>query len=209
MQENFEAAFQDLHLLKHPFYQAWMEGKLSRTQLQDYAHQYMFHVERFPRYLSAIHSQCENPAWRKDLLENLNDEEGLTHGKSHPQLWSQFAEGVGSAITNPAPRAAIQNVAETFFSAARSSFHEGLGALYAYECQVPEIATSKIAGLKEHYGVESEEALEFFAVHEKADVEHRKTIARILDGLPANERAEAQISARKAAQSLWDFLSDV
>jgi pyrroloquinoline-quinone synthase len=42
-------------LLKHPFYQAWTAGTLSRERLQNYAVEYYPHVAAFPRYLSAIH----------------------------------------------------------------------------------------------------------------------------------------------------------
>ncbi len=65
----------EFHLLKHPFYQAWNEGKLSREIIKDYAEQYYHHVKAFPRYISATHSICEDIEQRKILLENLNDEE--------------------------------------------------------------------------------------------------------------------------------------
>ncbi|MEO7321033.1 MAG: pyrroloquinoline quinone biosynthesis protein PqqC, partial [Nitrosospira sp.] len=32
------------HLLKHPFYVAWTEGKLSKDQLRHYAEQYFHNV---------------------------------------------------------------------------------------------------------------------------------------------------------------------
>ena len=43
------------HLLKHPFYIAWTEGKLTRTHLEKYAAQYFHNVLAFPTYLSAVH----------------------------------------------------------------------------------------------------------------------------------------------------------
>ena len=36
------------HLLKHPFYKAWNEGKLTREVIKDYAEQYYQHVKAFP-----------------------------------------------------------------------------------------------------------------------------------------------------------------
>ena len=48
------------HLLKHPFYKAWNEGKLNREVIKDYAEQYYQHVKAFPRYISATHSLCED-----------------------------------------------------------------------------------------------------------------------------------------------------
>lgn len=49
-----------LHLLKHPFYQSWNVGSLSRESLQAYACEYYHHVKAFPRYISAIHSLCDD-----------------------------------------------------------------------------------------------------------------------------------------------------
>jgi pyrroloquinoline-quinone synthase len=205
---SFFPSLEATHLLRHPFYRDWMEGKLSRECLKDYAGQYAHHVEAFPRYLGAIHSFAVNPAERRLVLENLNDEEGVTHGKPHPELWAQFARGMG-ALEAAAPRAAIRNVADTFFAAARSSFHEGLGALYAYEAQVPEIAASKIEGLRDRYGVTDPATIEFFEAHRTADVYHRAAIEKILAALPAKEQAEARAAAERAALALWDFLSEV
>jgi pyrroloquinoline-quinone synthase len=212
MMTHFNQEFENLHLLKHPFYQAWMQGTLSQSTLKDYAKQYYYHVDRFPRYLSAIHSHCEDHLWRGELLANLNEEEGSAGQHSHPELWLQFDEGLGvtrKEALRENPRSAIQNVAATFFRHARSSFHEGLGALYAYESQVPEIATSKIEGLKKNYGITDARTLMFFQVHEQADVGHRDGVLKMIEGLPTDQKAQAAVAAREAAQALWDFLSDV
>jgi pyrroloquinoline-quinone synthase len=212
MTDLFAAKLAPLHLLQHPFYQDWMAGKITPTQLQDYAAQYYQHVDAFPRYLGAIHSQCTNAVTRREILDNLNDEEGVNHGVSHPELWLQFAEGVGAdraTVTTTAPRTAIQNVMDTFLGQARLSFHQGLGALYAYESQVPEIADSKIKGLCEQYGITDARTLQFFEVHKTADVHHRHTLKAILDALPEQHKQEAAVAAEAAAQALWNFLSDV
>ena len=60
------------HLLNHPFYKSWNEGKLTREIIKDYAEQYYQHVKAFPRYISATHSICEDIEKRKILLENTS-----------------------------------------------------------------------------------------------------------------------------------------
>ena len=83
----------ELSLLKHPFYQAWTAGTLTADRLRNYAVQYYRHVAAFPRYLSGLHSRCEDLETRQLLLENLVDEE---RGRdNHPELWLQFAEALG------------------------------------------------------------------------------------------------------------------
>jgi pyrroloquinoline-quinone synthase len=212
MTDSFAASFAHLHLLQHPFYRAWMEGSLPHCVLQKYAAQYYYHVDRFPRYLSSIHSLCESSVDRQKILENLNEEEGTAFGVSHPQLWLHFAEGLGVAqadVVAELPGEAIQNVVDKFLGFSRASFHEGLGALYAYESQVSEIAESKLEGLKTRYGIQDEKTLAFFEVHRCADIEHRAVILEMLNALPGNEKEQARVAARIAAQALWDFLSEM
>ena len=81
------------HLLTHPFYVAWAEGRLPREALKTYACQYYQHVEAFPTYLSALHARTEDKRTRRVILENLVDEE---HKRpTHPELWLRCAEGLG------------------------------------------------------------------------------------------------------------------
>ncbi len=212
MSHPIQTALSPLHLLRHPFYVDWMAGTLTASELKDYACQYFSHVDAFPRYLSAVHSRCLQASQRKVLLENLNDEEGLTFGLSHPELWLQFAAGMGASreeVRATSPRPAIQDVIATFFRFAQSSFHEGLGALYAYECQIPEIAESKIKGLKENYHISDPHTLEFFEVHRTADIHHREVLESILDSLGESEKTQALAAATELATKLWNFLSDV
>src|SRR5262249_38044458 len=81
------------HLLKHPFYLAWTPAELSRQALPDYASQYYHHVAAFPTYLSAVHAKCGDQSIRKQLLNNLIDEEAGS--PNHPELWLKFAEALG------------------------------------------------------------------------------------------------------------------
>ena len=87
------AAVMQHSMLKHPFYVAWSEGKLSREVLQEYAKQYYAHVRAFPTYVSAVHSHCDDIETRQMLLENLVEEEQGT--ENHPELWLRFAESLG------------------------------------------------------------------------------------------------------------------
>lgn len=201
----------ELHLLNHPFYQSWNHGELRPETLQEYARQYYHHVAAFPRYISSTHSKCISHEDRKVLLENLNDEEGL-HGTPHPELWIRFAEGLGvhrDDLLSTPPKEAIQKVIQTFRTSSESSYAEGLASFYTYEYQVPEIADTKIKGLKEHYRVNDDRSLSFFNVHKEADVYHREACEKIIDKLPESSTDVALKASLKSAQALWDFLSEM
>ena len=79
-------------MLKHPFYQAWTEGRLSLDTLRAYARQYYHHVEAFPQAVSAVHANCPDRGGRRMLAENLAEEEGVEVGKQdHATLWLMLA----------------------------------------------------------------------------------------------------------------------
>ena len=197
------------HLLTHPFYQVfWNEGKLTREIIKDYAEQYYQHVKAFPRYISATHSICDDIEKRKILLENLNDEENVD--ADHPKLWKNFAAAMGAdkeKIDDIKPDWFTKDMIDNFFSQARSSYAEGLASLYTYERQIPEIAETKIQGLKKFYGVKSQEGLEFFEAHKSADVVHRAECEKLLDSLSEEEQIKAEKASVLTARYLWNFLS--
>jgi pyrroloquinoline-quinone synthase len=198
------------HLLNHPFYKSWNEGKLTREIIKDYAEQYYQHVKAFPRYISATHSLCEDIEKRKILLENLNDEEN--RDADHPKLWRNFALAMGADVEKIEKVEAdkfTQDMIDNFFKNGRSTYAEGLASLYTYERQIPEIAETKIQGLKKYYGVNSKEGLEFFVAHKEADVHHRKECEKLLDGLSRKEQDKAETAALSTAKYLWNFLSGI
>lgn len=206
------ATLSHLHLLNHPFYQSWMAGQLSTETLQDYAEQYYHHVEAFPQYLKNALLHPQSDLSRSILKDNLDEEDGTTFGTSHPELWLRFAEGLQTSRENVKKakvRNGIKAVVENFTQSSKHSKASALGCLYAYESQVPEIADSKIEGLKKYYGIHDERTLSFFEIHKTADIVHRESLLQIINDFSDSERIEAQLSANKASQVLWDFLTDV
>jgi len=210
--DNIDNEIAEKHLLSHPFYLAWTRGELSKDALKDYARQYYHHVAAFPTYLSAVHAQCEDQATRKQVLSNLIDEEAGS--PNHPELWKKFAQGLG---VNDIDLARIEKqpetkeLIETFRSACgKGSTAEGLGALYAYESQIPSICESKIDGLKKHYGFTKPEHYEYFTVHIEADREHSAAEREILSRY-INERnfESVKASVNRVLDALWEMLSGV
>src|SRR5688572_23496720 len=208
----FDAVMQ-FSMLKHPFYRAWSEGRLSTAILGEYAKQYYAHVRAFPTYVSAVHSRCEDLSVRKELLENLIEEE--RGNENHPELWLRFAEGLGvdreevkKAELLPSTRESVARLKSLTQS---DDYREGLAALYAYESQIPEVAKTKREGLKSFYGIEDERAVSFFRVHESIDLLHQDVALQTLKAQCQNE-ADMQCAASaaaNAAQALWGFLDGV
>jgi pyrroloquinoline-quinone synthase len=208
-----DALIAEKHLLNHPFYQLWSQGKLTRENLREYAVSYYPHVAAFPTYVSGLHSHCEDAGLRQELLENLIEEERGT--ENHPALWRKFAAALGAAesdlATAPRTREIADAIAEFRRSTRDGSVAEGLAALYAYESQIPEVSKTKREGLREFYGIEEGDATRFFSVHETADVWHRQVerdaLGRVADTPEARERALE--AARRCCNALRRALDGV
>lgn len=197
----------ELHLLKHPFYQYWGAGELSQEALKIYASEYYHHVAAFPRYISQIHSLCANIKDRQVLLGNLIEEE--QGEENHPELWLRFAEGLGVSrqeCQRTAELTQTHTLVDGYFGLVNKDYETGLGALYAYERQTPAVSTSKIDGLKKYYDIQDERSLQFFTVHQKADEWHTEEVAGLINTLTPEGKKRAAKGAEDGAKLLWSFL---
>jgi pyrroloquinoline-quinone synthase len=207
---RLDAAIAAKNLLHHPFYQDWQTGKLSREALQLYATQYYRHVEAFPKHLRVLAARTEGPL-HKIVIENLAEEEDPAG--PHPKLWRDFASAVGVAEEDIACCPALpgtQTVVSTFREiCSERPVAEAVAALYAYEGQVPEIAATKIDGLKRFYGIDQPEALAYFAIHEEADKAHRAAWRGWLEEHADENGEEILKTAEEALNALWGALDAV
>ena len=199
-------------LLKHPIYQAWQEGKLTKEELKVYAAQYYHFESAFPVYLSSVHSRCDERDVRQSILENLWDEE---YGDiNHRAMWLDFCESLGLNREEPEmtkPLTNTQALLDTYHTICNEgTFQEGLAAIYAYEEQVPEIMIEKIRGLKEYFNITSEKALRFFEVHSVLDEDHSDREREGIVGYTKRTDEEVVERALQAAlDGWWGFLDGV
>jgi pyrroloquinoline-quinone synthase len=199
------------NLLNHPFYIMWNEGKISTETLKKYSLQYLFQVSALPTYISATHSITSNTESRKILTENLADEE--LNGKDHVSLWKDFcrAQNISDEeMNNETLMESMKYLIETCKKHSSSSSARGFGVLYAQEHNYANIATSKKEGLEKHYNMAgNKEALNFFSVHEKADVWHAQQVETLLNSLPESEQAKAKEAGLEVMKALNGFLDEV
>ena len=210
--EKIDAQVARQSLLLHPFYQCWTRGELPAPALRDYAAQYYHHVAAFPTYLSALHSHTSDQAVRRQILANLIDEEAGS--PNHPELWLSFAASVGVSAERARSTELwdeTRALIDKYKTICRDrSVEEGLAALYAYESQTPAVSESKIEGLRNHYGVTSEEGLAYFKVHVEADREHSRVERELLRiALNHENSAAAARTVGEALDALWEMLSGV
>jgi pyrroloquinoline-quinone synthase len=208
--ESLDALIEQHHLLKHPFYQAWTEGKLSKESLQLYAEQYYQHVRAFPENLQQLADRAEGPL-AELVQENLDEE--LDPKSPHPMLWRQFAESLGVSETTLAgarPLPGIAALLDTFDEVtSQGTMAQAVASFYAYEAQVPEIASQKISGLKRFYNITEPRALAYFGVHEEADVRHRAAWRSWLANQKSGDTFAVLCAAERSLKALWGALDAV
>jgi pyrroloquinoline-quinone synthase len=208
--EMLDGLIEQHHLLKHPFYRAWAEGCLPKESLQLYAEQYYHHVRSFPENLKALSARAGR-SLAGLVEENLAEE--LDPAAPHAVLWRQFAHALGvtdaaldSSRALPGMAALLDAYDEV---SSQSSEAQAVAAFYAYEAQVPEIATQKIAGLKRYYGITDSRALEYFAVHEEADQRHRAAWRNWLASEKSADSFGVLCAAERSLKALWAALDAV
>lgn len=200
---GIDTIVRERHLLKTPFYSKWQKGKVSTDTLQDYARQYYHYEKSLPLLLESSLEHLDDGPARDAVAAVLEDE--TSHPRPHTELWLQFAEGIGVSpdevsSSSPAPR--TKNLIETYISLCARGNEESLGAIYAYESQVPEVAKAKADGLRQFYGLSDDRSLEFFDLHSTLDIAHAKAIR---SGFHDSDGARQ--SAHLALDAWWEMLA--
>jgi pyrroloquinoline-quinone synthase len=209
--DEVDRMIEERSLLKHPFYQAWQRGQLSLDDLRSYMAQYYHHVLAFPQYVSGAHANCPDQGARRELLENLIEEE--RGDENHPELWLRFGDALGLARESVVQETLLPEtlrLVDTYRDVTKNgSFAQAATALYCYESQVPEVAKTKIAGLKQFYGIDDERGLQFFEVHIGADEWHAEVGRSFIERYGAEDPQAVRETARRCLDALWGFLDGV
>ena len=207
LQARLDRATRDRRLLDHPFYKAWAAGTLTTDDLAFYARQYWRQVEAFPSYLETIADRLPEGPTKHAVVANLADE----RDDDHPGLWLDFAAALGaerdSVITAPSEPETQACVQAFSTAASNKTLGFALGMLYGYESQTPDVAATKVEGLKNHYGIDGA-GLTYFELHGELDVKHSAEMATAIDALDDNE-AEAEAGSRAGAEAIWQLLDGV
>lgn len=204
---RIDAEIEKRSLLKHSFYQMWSEGKLTVDHLKGYSREYFQLVKAVPSFV-------QNVAANSDVSLLPSIQENLKEEAEHVEPWARFAGALGvhaSDLSNYAGAAKTNDAVAKMMSLTSSSFEEAVAAMYAFEAELPKISRSKIDGLVKFYGMTGKDALNYFEIHEEADVRHAQVWRDILNALPAEKREKAfaaAVESLKAQNLLLDSVQE-
>ena len=194
--KKIDEMIEERSLLKHPFYQAWSDGKLTKESLAGYSKEYFQLVKEVPSFMAPIIDKAPESVV-KELVENQQEE------SDHIKPWIAFAGELGISEEEllsysglPKTRKAVSELNELM-----DTFEGGACAMYAFEKEIPKISQTKLDGLAEFYGMTSDEATEYFKLHTEADIRHAASWKNILEKSSTDydkliEIAEKSISAQ-------------
>lgn len=178
-------------LNKHPFYQEWRAGTLPLTTLCGYAEEYGQIVRLMPQ------------PW-----ELLGDAALAEEEREHELLWGNFARGLETVVPAHSHKTETLEV----LAVIGELFSErcgAIGALYAFEVQQPQTASSKLAGLREFYPqLDPELYTPYFEVHSR-NYHESEALAEMMLKLTPEEQAQAVAGCERMCRALWDMLSGI
>jgi pyrroloquinoline-quinone synthase len=189
-------------LLDHPFYVRWSRGELSRDELRAYAAQYRHFEAHLPSVLERAAHASDDAGLRDAALRNLADETAV--GRAHLELFDGFLSALDATEEAPTPATAL--LLDTYDRQLSASAARGLAAVLAYEWQSAEVARSKAAGLREHYGLDGG-AVEFWDVHAGVDGDHAAWLAGALSAAAADS-TELEGAVRETCDAWLAFLDE-
>ena len=200
--DTVSTATKGLRLLEHPFYRRWEAGELLDGELAAYAGQYRHFEAKLPGFLAALaDAMVEGPA-KEAVRANLADECG--DPVPHLELFDRFADALGAPAAEATP--ATSGLLAAYDAVLADGPAAGLAGLLAYERQASEIAGSKAAGLRAHYGVDGD-AVAFWDHHATADVAHGAWTRDALVTLDPPGEVVAS-ATRLVAEAWWAFLDE-
>ena len=89
------------------------------------------------------------------------------------------------------------------------SIPETLGALYSFEVQQPKTASSKLAGLREHYAGTVDEAAQEYFVEHAVETDEPAMLAELIEGLSDGDFARARTACAVFSAAAWGALDGV
>ena len=222
-----EALLQQMERKTHWAWPAFTGGLVAADKLHIHLeHEWEVYVRDFPVMVGRAYVQCPVAAVRRELAENLYEEEtgGLAAGKPHPELFMMYPQGLGMDLSRfehvqllPAAQAyrgflddATTNRGWAVAAAIATLFIEGT----AYERhELDESAPARPAPpleehpLVKHYGMPVE-CMALTKAHRSVEGEHRKAAWRVmLDHVPASDR-ERVVAAMHEAVNMWRAYRD-
>ena len=196
--ERIESSRERWDVLRHPFYQRWSAGELTKDELARYSGQYRHAVAAIADMSESVAAALPE---REDLRRHAAEELG------HLRLWDGFLGDAGGDAGDDATPETAECV-RTW--TASGDALEVLARLYAVESGQPQISRTKREGLLERYGFGDGAGTAYFRIHETRDVEHAAEARELIEELADSGDEDRIVAAAESAfRANWRLLDGV
>lgn len=148
-----------VHVLMH-------EGKLSKSQLQQWVLNRYYYQTRIPIKDALILAKSEDPAFRRAWIRRIHDHDGAKPGEGGLELWLRLAEGVGLAREEvESLRSVLPGVkfaCDAYVTLVRERSLLEAVASSLTEFFAPDLMSRRILAWQEHYPWVDPEMLAYF-----------------------------------------------
>ena len=222
-----EALLQQMERKTHWAWRAFTGGLVAKEKLHIHLeHEWEVYVRDFPVMVGRAYVQCPIAEVRRELAENLYEEEtgGLAAGKPHPDLFMMYPRGLGMDVERfahvqllPAARAyreflddATTNRGWSVAASISTLFIEGTAyERHELDASAPSRPQPPLEEhpLVQHYGLPVD-CLALTKAHRSVEGEHRKAAWRMmLNHVPGSDR-NGVLSAMSEAVDAWRAYRD-
>ena len=175
------------NLSEHPLIEKLNNKELTLGQIEGLMGQVYRQTSEVVRWLGAVYAKCDDMQIRRELFNNLLEEElgGFSNTEAHFHLAAKVAVAAGadraqldSVTLEPGTKAIIDYGDELCYR--DPSWLKPFGAFFGFEYQSPKAYGMIAEALQKSYGMSDDEVL-FFSVHVTADEDHGDSIVRVFE----------------------------
>lgn len=192
--QRIDKIIEERSLLKHPFYEMWSDGKLTQESLAGYSKEYFQLVKAVPEFMAPIIEKAPDSVV-SELVDNQQEE------SDHIKPWISFAGELGISENELIPYSGLEktNQAVSDLAELMNTFDSGACAMYAFEKEIPKVSQTKLEGLKEFYGIDTKDAIEYFEEHMTADIRHAASWQKIIDNTSVDDSVMLSTAEKSVA----------
>jgi len=197
---------------RHPFHVLMHEGKLTRSQLQQWVLNRYYYQSRVPIKDAIILSKSEDPGFRRMWIQRIHDHDGDREGEGGLALWLRLAEGVGldreqvASLQSVLP--GVRFACDAYVQLVqRVSLVEAVASSLT-ESFAPDLMSKRIAAWEKHYPWVRADVLEYFRTRvPRARHDAEQAIGFVCANATTYELQEKCVAALvRKTEILWHIL---
>jgi pyrroloquinoline-quinone synthase len=199
----------------HPFHVAMHEGRLDRREIALWIANRYYYQTRIPIKDALILAKSEDPAFRREWLRRLLDQDGERAGTGGLELWLRLGEAAGLAreelITHAHVLPDVRRACDAYVELVRGASLVEAVAASLTETLAPDLMRRRIAAWQTHYPWLGKDGVAYFQTRvSNAERDGREALGFVLSNASSYEQQAACVRALvKKTEILWQLLDAV